>query len=218
MLWLSLWIRLKGKRTDLEVKLLHFIGFFDYTTWLTYISCLSAVFGIISACHGNTGLAVICILLSGFCDLFDGIVARTKKDRTQEQKNYGIQIDSLSDVIAFGVLPAVTFYKSGVDSVIGILILIIYVLCGLIRLAFFNVLETRRQANPDEDACAKSFRGMPITFSAIITPVVFFIGWLLPADVSIWLYYAAPAVMAFLFVLDIKVPKPNVGKLLFKQK
>jgi len=197
---------------------LRFIGFFDYTTWLTYISCLSAVFGIISACHGNTGLAVICILLSGFCDLFDGIVARTKKDRTQEQKNYGIQIDSLSDVIAFGVLPAVTFYKSGVDSVIGILILIIYVLCGLIRLAFFNVLETKRQADPCADACVKCFHGMPITFSAIITPVVFFIGWLLPADVSIWLYYAAPAVMAFLFVLDIKVPKINVGKLLFKQK
>lgn len=197
---------------------MHFIGFYDYTVWLTYINCASAVFGIISACRENTTMAVACILLSGFCDLFDGIVARTKKDRTQEQKNYGIQIDSLSDVIAFGVLPALTFYKSGVDSIIGILILIVYVLCGLSRLAFFNVLETKRQADPGAPACVKCFRGMPITFSAIITPAVFFIGWLLPDSVSIWLYYAAPAIMAFLFVVDIKVPKLNIGKLIFKQK
>lgn len=197
---------------------MRFIGFYDYTVWLTYLSCASAVFGIISACHGNSTLAVICILFSGLCDMFDGIVARTKKDRTQDQKNFGIQIDSLADVMAFGVLPAAVFYASGVDTVIGIAILVVYVLCGLIRLAFFNVLETRRQANPDEDACAKSFRGMPITFSAVITPVVYFIGCSLPESAREILYYIAPAVMAFLFVLDVKIPKVNLGKIIFKQK
>ena len=197
---------------------MRFIGFYDYTVWLTYLSCASAVFGIISACHGNPTLAVICILFSGLCDMFDGIVARTKKDRTQDQKNFGIQIDSLADVMAFGVLPAAVFYASGVDTVIGIAILVVYVLCGLIRLAFFNVLETRRQANPDEDACAKSFRGMPITFSAVITPVVYFIGCSLPESAREILYHIAPAVMAFLFVLDVKIPKLNLGKIIFKQK
>ena len=197
---------------------MRFIGFYDYTVWLTYISCMSAVFGVISACHGNPKLAVICVLISGFCDLFDGVVARTKKDRTQDQKNFGIQIDSLSDVIAFGVLPATIYYASGVDSVVGIAILCVYVLCGLIRLAFFNVLETRRQADPSESACVKHFRGMPITFSAIITPIVCFIGWNLPSEVSVILYYAAPAVMAFLFVLDVKIPKLDVGALLSGKK
>jgi CDP-diacylglycerol--serine O-phosphatidyltransferase len=150
--------------------------------------------------------------------MFDGIVARTKKDRTQDQKNFGIQIDSLADVMAFGVLPAAVFYTSGVDTVIGIAILVVYVLCGLIRLAFFNVLETARQADPTADACVKSFRGMPITFSAIITPVVCFVGWMLPHDVSVWLYYVAPAIMAFLFVLDIKIPKLDISKLFTNNK
>ena len=197
---------------------MRFIGFYDYTTWLTYISLASAVVGIIQATRGNLGLAVFCVFFSGFCDMFDGIVARTKKNRTEDQKNFGIQIDSLTDVIAFGVTPAVVFYFHGVRSTLGICILVIYVLCGLIRLAFFNVLETKRQANPEESACLKAFRGMPITFSAMITPVVCLIGWALPYSISIWLYHIAPIAMAFMFVWDIKIPKLDVGKLLFGKK
>ena len=197
---------------------MHFIGFYDYTTWLTYISLGSAIVGIVQATRGNLGWAVFCIMFSGFCDMFDGIVARTKKNRTEDQKNFGIQIDSLTDVIAFGVTPAVVFYFHGVQSALGVAILVAYVLCGLIRLAFFNVLETKRQSNPNESACLKAFRGMPITFSAIITPIVCFIGWALPCNVSIWLYHIAPVLMAFMFVFDVKIPKLDIGKLLFGKK
>ena len=197
---------------------MRFIGFYDYTVWLTYMSLASAITGIIQATRGRLDIAVFCIFFSGFLDMFDGIVARTKKNRTQDQKNFGIQIDSLTDVIAFGVLPAVVFYFSGVRSFVGIVILVIYVLCGLIRLAFFNVLETKRQSNPNEGACVKAFRGMPITFSAMITPVVCLIAWQLPCEVSYWIYHIAPALMAFMFVLDVKIPKLDVGKLLFGNK
>ena len=197
---------------------MHFIGFYDYTVWLTYLSLISALVGMIQASQGHPGIGVICIMFSGFCDMFDGIVARTKKNRTQDQKNFGIQIDSLVDVIAFGVTPAVVFYFSGVNSVLGIAILVAYVLCGLIRLAFFNVLETKRQANPNESACLKAFRGMPITFSAMITPIVWFVGSLLHHDVRIWIYYIAPIFMAFMFVFDVKIPKLDLGKLLFGKK
>lgn len=207
-----------SKNIELGDFVLNFIGFYDYTVWLTYISLISAVIGIIQATKGNLALAVGCIMFSGFCDMFDGIVARTKKNRTQDQKNFGIQIDSLTDVIAFGVTPAVTFYFHGVNSTLGVVILVVYVLCGLIRLAFFNVLETKRQANPNESACLKAFRGMPITFSAIITPIICFIGWCLPKDISIWFYYIAPALMAFFFVFDVSIPKLDVGKLLFGKK
>ena len=197
---------------------MHFIGFYDYTVWLTYASLASSVIGLMMASRGSLKAAVLCLIISGTCDLFDGVVARTKKNRTQDQKNYGIQIDSLSDVIAFGVLPAAIYYFHGVKSAVGIAILVAYVLCGLIRLAFFNVLETARQADPTAEACVKSFRGMPITFSAIITPVVCFVGWMLPQDVSVWLYYVAPAIMAFLFVLDIRIPKLDVSKLFTNNK
>lgn len=197
---------------------MHFIGFYDYTVWLTYLSLVSALVGMVQASRGNLVFAVICILFSGFCDMFDGIVARTKKNRTQDQKNFGIQIDSLVDVIAFGVTPAVVFYYHGTKTPIEIAILVVYVMCGLIRLGFFNVLETKRQANPDEDACLKSFRGMPITFSALITPITCFVGWCLSYDVSVWLYRIVPILMAFMFVWDVRIPKLNLGKLLFGNK
>jgi CDP-diacylglycerol--serine O-phosphatidyltransferase len=197
---------------------LRFIGFYDYTVILTYASLASAILGIFEASKGNLRLAVLCIIGSGLCDMFDGVVARSKKNRTQDQKNFGIQIDSLVDVIAFGVTPAAVFYFHGVNSTLGVAILIFYVMCGVIRLGFFNVLETKRQSNPEESACLKAFRGMPITFSAIITPIVCFIGWCLPSDISIWLYYIAPALMAFFFVFDISIPKLDVGKLLFGKK
>ena len=79
------------------------IGFFDYTVWLTYASLISAVVGIFTcfAGAGHPYLGAMCLLFSGLCDAFDGKVARTKKDRTPMQKKYGIQIDSLADIIAF---------------------------------------------------------------------------------------------------------------------
>lgn len=197
---------------------MHFIGFYDYTVVLTYISFASALCGMVSASRGDLRGAIFCLMFSGFCDLFDGVVARTKKDRTAEQKNFGIQIDSLSDLVAFGVLPATIFYFYGVQSVLGIVILVVYVLCGLIRLAFFNVLETKRQSDPGESACVKAFRGMPITFSAIITPAVCLVASFLPREVSVWIYHITPAAMAFLFVFDFRVPKLDVGSLLFKKK
>ena len=84
------------------------IGVYDYTVILTYISLLSAGSGIIVSLsgHGHPYVGIIFLLVCGLCDAFDGKVARTKKDRTDVEKKFGIQIDSLSDLVAFGVLPA----------------------------------------------------------------------------------------------------------------
>ena len=196
---------------------MRFIGFYDYTVWLTYLSLVSAIVGIFQASKGNLLFAVLCIIFSGCCDMFDGVVARTKKNRSQDQKNYGIQIDSLVDVIAFGVTPAAVYYFHGVNDVAGVAILIFYVLCGVIRLAFFNVLETKRQADPDAPACLSSFRGLPITFSAAITPLFCAIAFILPAQMKPWIYYIAPALMGFFFILDVRVPKINIAALFSKK-
>ena len=83
------------------------IGFFDYTTILTYLSLVSAVLGNAMALSGagHPFIGSFFLLFCGLCDAFDGKVARTKSNRTEREKNYGIQIDSLTDLIAFGVLP-----------------------------------------------------------------------------------------------------------------
>ena len=69
--------------------MLHFIGVYDYTVILTYLGLISSVFGITQAIHGDYKVAVFCLAFSGVCDAFDGRVARRKKNRTEDGKNFG---------------------------------------------------------------------------------------------------------------------------------
>ena len=189
-----------------------FIGVYDYTVILTYLSLLSAVIGIAKAAQGAYTFAVLCLLFSGVCDAFDGVVARTKKNRTENEKGFGIQIDSLCDVISFGVFPALLCYFMGMDGVIGLVIVFMYSLCAVIRLAFFNVLEANRQKK--EDGCAKSYRGLPVTSISILFPVVYCFHRWMPADAFLVVLHVLMAVVAFLFVYDFAVPKPDWKKIL----
>ena len=126
------------------------IGYYNYTVILTYMSLVSSVIGIFLAAGLADGqprptLAIICLMVSGLCDMFDGKVARTKKDRTENEKKFGIQIDSLCDAICFGVLPAVIGYSVGMNCWADVPILVLFPLCAVIRLAYFNVAEEDRQ-------------------------------------------------------------------------
>ena len=58
---------------------MRFIGFYNYTVILTYMSLISGVVGMRFASLGRIGAAILCLAFSGVCDLFDGAVARTKK-------------------------------------------------------------------------------------------------------------------------------------------
>lgn len=89
------------------------LGFWDYTVILTYLSFASGGIGIFLAASMQLKWAVFCLACSGLLDMFDGKVARTKKNRTADEKNFGIQIDSLCDLVCFGVLPMMICYQSG---------------------------------------------------------------------------------------------------------
>ena len=78
---------------------LKMIGFYDYTVILTYVGFCSGMAGIFCASAKHVRLAVFFLALSGLCDMFDGKIARTKKNRTDDEKSFGIQIDSLSDMV-----------------------------------------------------------------------------------------------------------------------
>lgn len=109
------------------------LGVYDYTVVLTYVSLMVSVGGMMFAVNGHLHLGVMCLAISGLCDMFDGKIARTKKNRTEVEKRFGIQIDSLSDIVCFGASPAVLCYCFGMRGVIGVAILMFYVLAGLIR-------------------------------------------------------------------------------------
>ena len=190
---------------------MRFIGFYDYTVILTYLSVASAMVGMVFAHKGIFGAAMLCLFLSGFCDAFDGTVARTKKNRTEDEKAFGIQLDSLCDVVSFGAAPAFACYCIGVDSAVGVVILCAYVICAVIRLAFFNVQEAKRQQV--ESGCNKYYRGLPVTASSIIFPVFYLLRPLMPGKMFLAALHVLCGLVAFLFVLDFRVKKPDLGKL-----
>lgn len=192
--------------------MLKLIGFYDYTVILTYMSLVSAVVGMVLSSKGLFTAAICCLLLSGVCDAFDGIVARSKKNRTEDEKSFGIQIDSLCDAVSFGVFPAILCYHMGMDEVLGVAILVLYCLCGVIRLAYFNVIESKRQQT--EGGSNKVYRGLPITSSSLILPPVYLLRGLLPGAVFLVVLHVVMALMGLLFVLDFSVKKPDFTKLL----
>lgn len=147
------------------------IGYYDYTVILTYLSPLSAVGGMALAMTGHPIWATICLLFCGLCDMFDGKVARTKKGRTEDEKAYGIQIDSLSDIVAFGVLPAVILLTLCRGCWYAYAIAPLYVLAGLIRLGYYNVTEEIRTQETDD--VRKDYSGLPITSAALIFPIFY---------------------------------------------
>ena len=188
--------------------MLHFIGFYDYTVILTYMSLVSAVLGMTFAHKGLFGAAMWCLFFSGFCDAFDGTVARSKKNRTEDEKAFGIQLDSLCDVVSFGAAPAFACYCMGVQSALGIAVLCVYCICAVIRLAFFNVQEAKRQQV--ESGSNKYYRGLPVTSSSMILPVFYLLRIFISKGLFAKLLCALLAVLAFLFVLDFRVKKIQV--------
>lgn len=205
------------------------IGFYDYTVILTYLSLMSGTIGTMLCLNGmgHPYLGMFFLLFSGLCDTFDGKVARSKKDRTTQMKKFGIQIDSLSDLIAFGMLPAcigiamlrytmcipdlsrvtrylLTHYTLQTQIVLS-LIAVLYVLAAMIRLAYFNVME--EDQNRDETG-AKIYTGLPVTSAALIFPAVLLIHMLIRADLT-FLYFGVMLITGGLFISKIQIKKPQ---------
>ena len=186
------------------------LGYYNYTVILTYIGMLTGFVGIVYAFESNAFSAVICLMIAGFCDMFDGTIASTK-ERTQQEKCFGIQIDSLSDLICFGALPAIIVYSQNRGNNIILAICALYLLCALIRLAFFNVDEQERQQS--STTSREIYYGLPVTLSALFLPVVHGAVCLFS-----WKPTIAPAAalltMAIMFLLPFPLRKPKlIGKI-----
>lgn len=179
------------------------IGFYNYTVILTYIGLASSVFGMFAAFSRRPELAVICLIISGICDMFDGKIARTM-DRTKDEKRFGIQIDSLCDLISFGILPvSIGISVTGFKLSYGI-VYTFYVLAAVIRLAYYNVTEENRQDK--ESGERQYYEGLPVTNITLIVPVLFlirrFVGQFFPIVYEIVIFIVGCA-----FIISFKVKK-----------
>ena len=137
-------------------------------------------FSIIKSVQGQPLWAASFILLAAIFDVLDGRVARL----TGGTSEFGVQYDSLCDLVSFGMAPAFLMYQSGLDSLgrIGWIASFIFMACGALRLARFNVQSSIGKASGD-------FTGLPIPMAAgfIASFVVAKLDLLaMPADNWMW--------------------------------
>ncbi|MFL5440667.1 MAG: CDP-diacylglycerol--serine O-phosphatidyltransferase [Myxococcales bacterium] len=170
----------------------------------TVSSIFCGVYSIMLSAGEATGdnfyRAAVAVFFGNFFDAFDGRVARL----TKTQSAFGVELDSLADVITFGVAPAILVYKwalYGLGS-FGIIISGVYASCGAIRLARFNVLAH------SEAGVQRFFVGLPIPLAAgtLVSLVIALQHGGIPVSdyVGLWPIAVLVLVLAFLMVSTIR--------------
>ena len=177
-----------------------FIGKYNKSVLLTFFGLINSILGIYFAINNNISLAMIFLINAGLCDLFDGKIARLCK-RNDIEKEFGVQIDSLVDVISFLALPVCIYIKL-IDNYFLILniVIVFYVLAGIIRLAWFNI-------NSNKDYAINSYTGLPVTYASVIIPLFYIINLIVSFNFS-YIYVILYIVMSIAFILDVKIKKP----------
>lgn len=184
------------------------IGYYNVSVILTYLSLFFAMMGIFSAREsGGAFAAVLFLMLSGVCDMFDGTVAKRCR-RNAEEKNFGIQIDSLCDLIAFGVLPAMIVLNLTEGYWLARISAVLLVLTSVIRLGYFNVQETLREP----DTRRTVYEGLPVTLVSLLLPLALLAHLVLPLSLNIYLPLCTMLIAAA-EISRLPVKKPH-GKMI----
>jgi CDP-diacylglycerol---serine O-phosphatidyltransferase len=162
----------------------------------TTANLFSGFFGIVNAINGNFEMAAVAILISCVFDILDGQVARL----TRATSRFGVEYDSLADVVAFGVGPGILMYLWALRPLgrLGWLAAFVFVACGALRLARFNVQV--------DTGSKKYFTGLPIPGAAIAiaTTVLFFHDWrIAPSPVSNLSLLLTTYLLGFLMVSTV---------------
>lgn len=216
------------KKTRLKPTSKYIVGYWHYGVILTYLSLALSICGIcFAAAYGGprrSDIAAFFVLLAGLCDAFDGMVASTRKHRTADDKMFGMQIDSLCDIVSFGIAPIMVGVAMNMTRWYYCIVYVFFVLCGLVRLAYFNVDEINRSGKPDAGR-RESYTGMPITNVSLALPVFYLIATMfdrgacgvtpeqaeiIHAVIMMTLYILC----GLLFVIKFKMPKAHARGLI----
>lgn len=216
----------EGQKPHRDPVLKHFVGYWHYGVILTYLSLALSICGIcFAAAYGGPrrdDIAAFFLLLAGLCDAFDGMVAKTRKHRSDNDKLFGMNIDSLSDMVSFGIAPIMVGVAMGMTRWYYCIIYVIFALCGLVRLAYYDVSEVNRLKDPTSTR-RDSYEGLPITNVSLALPVFYLFAtmfdmhpeWIGLNSDTIIIYQsiimmACYVLCAFLFVFKFKMFKARV--------
>lgn len=194
--------------TDISKPRVRLLGFFNRSVILTYAGLASSVLGIWLAQTARIEGALICLVIAGLADLFDGPVAR-RFARSADLQRFGQEIDSLADMVSFIALPVVLAFGLGVQSFWSLPILAGYAVAGLVRLGYFNAVTRGDATEVNASPRIRYYRGVPVTYAALILPVAALATIALPATAGPWFVGSTLALLGLLFVLDVPVRKPS---------
>lgn len=170
---------------------------FDYTRVKAHmangITLMNLSFGVIAILFINKGygrMSLLFILLAALFDRFDGKVAR----KLNTESAFGKELDSLCDLVSFGIAPALLIYQAVLYKVPGggLTLTVLFILCGAIRLARFNVSESHGV-----------FYGIPITAAGVLMTLSFFLVPFLP----LLFFVMLESVLMILMVSNITIKK-----------
>lgn len=151
------------------------------------LSC--GILSITMSMEGNFELSAILLFSAAIFDVLDGKIAGL-----MHQKNlFGKQIDSMSDLVSFGVAPMLLFYSLNTPGVLVSLLLLFFIACGMLRLARYNISD------------APGFEGVPITVNGILFPVLFVVYSNIPGSLSFWPIIIL--IQALLMISSLKVSR-----------
>lgn len=138
--------------------------------------------------NGAYSYSVLFIFIAAFLDRFDGIVAR----KLNQESDLGKQLDSMSDIISFGVAPAILIYQLALIDfgIAGMIFTVIYISSGAFRLARFNISESNGY-----------FTGLPITAAGTVLTLSFFGLSVLPPVFYMFLMLISSLLMISTFTL-----------------
>jgi len=147
-------------------------------------------FAIIYGIRGNLRLSLLLIFIAALCDRFDGMAAR----KFHIESELGKQLDSMSDIISFGVAPALLLYQGILFDfgIPGIFFTVLYIACGAFRLARFNISESNGY-----------FTGLPITAAGCLATLSFLVIPYWPPQIFIFIIM----LLSFLMVSTFKLKK-----------
>jgi CDP-diacylglycerol--serine O-phosphatidyltransferase len=183
-----------------------FLGVLNLPTVVTFLGMFLALTTIFLAFHGHFAGALISLMFAGICDLSDGALAR-RMEMTDDERAFGVQIDSIVDMASFGVTPALFGLLLGMQSIPDMILLTFFVSCAAMRLAYFNVHGLVAEGGK------KFYTGLPVTYAAIIFPLITVLQTVIPPDIFAIVFRATVFLTAIAFITRVQTPKPQ-GKTL----
>lgn len=173
------------------------IRLIDYTKFkgqlangITLMNLSCGIMSVLFIMRGFPHVSVIFIFMAAIFDRFDGKVAR----KFDSESDFGKELDSLCDLVSFGVAPAMLIYETVLKTMpnTGLTMTVLFIVCGAVRLARFNVKEFDG-----------AFWGVPITAAGFIMALSFF---LIP-HVPVLFFVLLEGILTVLMVSNVRIAK-----------